>query len=82
MAQRILPLGLDAARNRSRVIENSMDSLSGLQPGIESVFEPKERAELLSSVLPELLRRDLEHRGHLSGSMHLSARLLAWVEFN
>lgn len=82
MAQRILPLGLDAGRNRSRVIENSMDSLSNLRPGIESVFEPKERAELLSSVLPELLRRDLEHRGHLSGSMHLSARLLAWVEFN
>jgi superfamily II DNA or RNA helicase len=82
MAQRILPLGLDAARNRSRVIENSMDSLSGLHPGIDLVFDPKERAELLSSVLPELLRRDLEHRGHLSGSMHLSARLLAWVEFN
>jgi superfamily II DNA or RNA helicase len=82
MAQRILPVGLDAARNRSRMIENAIESVSGLCPSLPAPFTPPERAELLSSVLPEILRRDLEHRGYLSASMHLSVRLLAWVEFN
>jgi hypothetical protein len=82
MTQRILPLGVDREKNRNRPIEKTYDSLSTLHPGSESLFDRVERAELLTSTLPDLLRRDLEHRGYLSGSTHLSARLLAWVEFN
>jgi hypothetical protein len=39
------------------------------------------RRELASTVIPDMLRRDLAHKGLLSESVTMDRRLLAWVEF-
>jgi superfamily II DNA or RNA helicase len=80
IAQRVVPLGIDSTKQRNRGLENAIKSLSNLRPATESLFTQKERSELLSLILPEILRRDLVHRGQMSDSVTFSSRLLAWVE--
>ena len=80
MAQRVIPLGIDAAKQRSRSVELAADSLTSFRAAGEALFTADERAELLSVTLPEMLRRDLAYKGHLSDSVNMSSRLLAWIE--
>jgi len=79
-AQRVIPLGIDPAKQRNRGLENAIKSVVNLRPATESLFAQHERSELLSLILPEILRRDLVHRGQLSDSVTFSSRLLAWIE--
>jgi len=81
IAQRVIPLGVDAARRRSRAVEIAIKSIDGLQPATETLFAQHERSELLAVILPEILRRDLAHKGRMFESVSFSARLLAWIEF-
>jgi superfamily II DNA or RNA helicase len=80
--QRIIPIGLDTQGKRNRSIENLVDSFSTLLPAINSSVEPATRTEFLTTAIPEVLRRDLAHKGLLSNSVTMASRLLAWIELN
>lgn len=79
--QRILSVGLDQEGNRCPRIERLADSLGNLEPASSSVLSTANRTNLVSTTIPEMLRRDLLHKGLLSDSVTVSWRLLAWVEF-
>ena len=80
--QRVIPIGLDDQGKRSKTIELLLPSLGNLLPASESVLTSAARTKLVSTVLPDMLRRDLAHKGLLSDSITLAWRLLAWVELN
>jgi len=79
--QRVIPIGLDDQGKRSKTIEVMLASLGNLKPASESLFAPAARTDLVSTVIPDMLRRDLAHKGLLSESVTIDWRLLAWVEF-
>lgn len=78
--QRVIPVGLDRDGNRCKPIERLADVLGHLSSATSSALTATQRAELVRTKLPEMLRRDLAHRGLLSESVTLAWRLLAWVE--
>jgi hypothetical protein len=80
--QRIIPIGLDAQGARSKPIELLAASFNNLSASSESVMTPHTRTELVSKTIPDMLRRDLIHKGLLSESVTVSWRLLAWIELN
>jgi hypothetical protein len=80
--QKIIPLGLDSRGERSKQIEFLVNALERLQPGAKSVSDIDKRAQLVRTVLPDMLRRELLYKGLLSESVNLSWRLLTWIEFN
>jgi hypothetical protein len=80
--QKIIPIGLDLEGNRSTTIESYISSITHLaepQPGSLLLSAP-DRKELVDNVIPEMLRRDLTHKGLLSESITLDRRLLFWIE--
>lgn len=79
--QRIIPVGVDQEGNRCPRVERFADSLCNLNPGASSTTSSLNRNHLIVAVIPDMLRRDLIHKGLLSESVTLSWRLLAWVEF-
>lgn len=80
--QKVIPIGVDKEGRRSKAIELLAKSLMEVAPGPESLLEPIARKDLVRTVLPEMLRRDLTHKGLLSDSATLAWRLLAWIEVN
>jgi hypothetical protein len=78
--QRVIAVGLDEHGKRCNLIEKLADSVRTLSAGSSSVLCPEKRAELIGVTVPDMLRRDLAHKGLLSDSVTLSWRLLAWVE--
>jgi len=78
--QRVIAVGLDEHGNRSNPIEKLADSLRNLSTGSLSILSPAKRADLIGVTLPEMLRRDMAHKGLLTDSVTLSWRLLAWIE--
>src|SRR5580658_10383716 len=67
--QRVIAVGLDEHGNRCNPIEKLAASLRNLSTGSLSVLCPAKRAELIGVTLPEMLRRDLAHKGLLSDSV-------------
>jgi hypothetical protein len=59
-----------------------MTTFANLAPVSEPVLTNATRIELASIVIPDMLRRDLAHKGLLSESVTISWRLLAWIELN
>jgi hypothetical protein len=80
--QRVIPIGIDDQGKRNTIIELMVTSLDHLSPESAPLLTAVSRAELVSKVIPEMLRRDLAHKGLLSDSVTLAWRLLAWVELN
>ena len=80
--QRVIPIGLDDQGKRSKAIEVMLPSVGNLSPASEPIFTPAARIELSSATIPDMLRRDLTHKGLLSESVTMSCKLLAWVEFS
>jgi hypothetical protein len=78
--QKVISIGLDDQGKRNKTIETLLMSLGNLSPASESIFTATKRRELVSSVIPEMLRRELAHKGLLSDSVSMEWRLLAWVE--
>jgi SNF2 family DNA or RNA helicase len=78
--QRIIPIGLDEHGKRNKPIEMNMDMVARLLPTSTSLFSSASRREFINTILPDMLRRDLEHKGLLSDSVTISWRLLAWIE--
>jgi hypothetical protein len=73
---------LDDQGKRSKAIEVLASALDSLSTASDSVFTPAERTMLASTVIPEMLGRDLTHKGLLSESVTMSWKLLAWVELS
>lgn len=80
--QKVIPIGLDDQGKRSKAIEVMAPALGSLSPASDSIFTPAERTELASTVIPDMLRRDLTHKGLLSELVTMSWKLLAWVELS
>jgi superfamily II DNA or RNA helicase len=79
-SQHIVPIGLDRAGNRSFSIESLAGPLNKLEAGTEFHLTSERRIRLVNSVIPEMLRRDLAHKGRLTEAATVEARLLAWIE--
>jgi hypothetical protein len=71
---------LDYHGNRNKAIELALPFLGNLSPASEAMIAPAVRTELATTVMPDMLRRDLAHQGLLSESVTVDSRLLAWVE--
>jgi hypothetical protein len=80
--QKIIPIGLDSEGKRNKTIEFLASSFGNLSPASESALKSTTRTELMSTVIPDMLRRDLSYKGLLSESVTMSWRLLAWIELN
>ena len=78
--QKVFPIGLDDQGKRNKFIEALFPALGTLGPASESAIAPAAQTELVSSVIPDMLRRDLAHKGLLSEAITMECRLLAWVE--
>lgn len=78
--QRIVTIGINEQRERSRPIERLAERIRDLAVAHEALFESDQRTELIRAVIPEMVRRDLAHNGLLANGASLSNRLLAWVE--
>jgi hypothetical protein len=80
-AQRIVPIAVDGSGQRKRDVEISAPEIRNLYAAAVPLMQPEQRRDLLHADLPEIVRRDLAFRGHLSDSSTISSRLLAWIEF-
>jgi hypothetical protein len=78
--QRVVPLGLDEYGERCRVVEHCADSIRDLDQAERGIMQLDERQRLARTVLPEMLRRELSHKGLLSDGASFSSKLLAWIE--
>ncbi len=78
--RRVVTLGLNAAGERSRAVEQLACRLRDLRPSQVALFSPTKRVELVRKILPEILRRDLVHAGTLPEDASFASRLLAWIE--
>jgi ERCC4-related helicase len=78
--QQIVVLGIDQRGERSRLIERAVDQMRDLHPAPDSTLLLETRLNLARSTFPELLRRELLHKGVLGDEASFSSRLLAWVE--
>ena len=78
--RRVVTLGLNEPGERSRLLERLAGDMRELVPLEQTLLTPEQQTELVRSVLPEMLRRDLDYAGLLTEGASLSSRLLAWVE--
>jgi len=78
--QRVVPIGVDGSGQRRRDLEVNASSIRSLDTASLPSLQPEQRSTLLHTGLPEIVRRDLAFRGHLSESSSISSRLLAWIE--
>jgi hypothetical protein len=79
--RRIVPIAVDGLGQRKRDVEISATPIRNLYAESVPLMQPEQRRALLRADLPEIVRRDLAFRGHLSESSTISSRLLAWIEF-
>lgn len=78
--QRIVAIGINEQRERSRQIERLAEKVRDLAAAHEALFDTGQRTELVRAVIPEMVQRDLAHNGLLANGASISNRLLAWVE--
>jgi len=58
----------------------ALNHLREIEPAISSPFDAAVRTSLVNSTLPEMLRREVEHRGLLREDASLATRLIGWIE--
>jgi len=78
--QRIVTIGLSPGGERSPYIEKLAVSFKQLAPADDGRVPMHRRHELVQSVIPDMVRRELAHAGALAEDASFSIRLLAWVE--
>ena len=79
-AQHVVSIGLDLRGSRNLSLEWLAGSLDKLEPSSKSVLTQDRRMHLVNSIIPEMLRHDLAHKGQLAEAATLESRLLAWLE--
>jgi superfamily II DNA or RNA helicase len=80
--QAIIPLAVDKAGRRLPTAEAILNRTIDIQPAVEAVIDAPQRNELTTAVLPEMLRREIAHRGLLRDDSSLAVQLLAWLELS
>jgi hypothetical protein len=78
--RRIVPIAIDGTGQRRRDVEIGAPVIRNFDAASVPFLQPEQRGALLNADLPEIVRRDLAFRGHLSESSSISSRLLAWIE--
>ncbi len=78
--QAVIPLAVDANGQRLPSGDSILAGLCGLQPAGTAAVDRSAQNELAVSVLPEMLRREVQYRGLLREGSSLAMRLIAWVE--
>jgi len=78
--QAIIPLAVDAQGHRLPTGDAMLAGMREIQPALEGVLDRAVRDDLVASVLPEMLRREVEHRGLLREGSSLAMQLIAWLE--
>ncbi len=78
--QRILPLSVNTAGQRSRSLDQMVEVVRRVQATNQVVFTQEQRVEFVRGTLPEAVRRELIHAGLLGDGATCSLRLLAWLE--
>lgn len=77
----VLPLGVSPKGERSLPVEALAQRLAELAPADRARSNGVPRtSELLRSHMPDMLRRELQHRGLLEEGASVATRLLAWIE--
>jgi hypothetical protein len=79
--RRIIPIAVDSMGQRRHDVEIGTSAIRSLCTALVPSLQSEQRNALLHTDLPEIIRRDLAFRGHLSESSAISSRLLAWIEF-
>ena len=78
--QDIIALAVDPSGQRLATAEAVLAHLHELEAASSGVLDPATRERLVNSVLPDMLRREVEHRGLLREGTSLATRLMAWIE--
>ncbi len=78
--QAIIPLAVDPTGKRLSTADAALTHLRELEPAISSQFDAPTRARIVKSTLPDMLRREVEHRGLLREDASLATRLIGWIE--
>jgi hypothetical protein len=78
--QSIIPLAVDAEGHRLPMGDAMLAGLREVQPALDAVLDRPMRDELVGSTLPEMLRREVEHRGLLREDCSLEMHLIGWAE--
>lgn len=78
--QSVMPLAVDVQGNRIPTSDAMLAALRNFQPAMESMIDQSKRNEFVTSVLPEMLRREVEYRGLLREGCSLGMNMVAWAE--
>lgn len=78
--QMVIPLAVDATGRRLPTGEGLLSRLLELTASSAPVLDADLRSELAVSILPDMLRREVEHRGLLHEGASLATQLTGWVE--
>ena len=78
--QAIVPLAIDGTGKRLPIGESLLTAPNEIQPTLKPVLETPNRNRLVISTLPEMLRREVEHRGLLRDQGSLAMQHIAWID--
>jgi superfamily II DNA or RNA helicase len=78
--QRIVRIGIDPSGQRHRNIEDQWALNGTYQIAPSHSLEQELRHRLLENTLPDIVRRELAHKGLLADLVTLSSRLIGWIE--
>ena len=78
--QAIIPMAIDANGHRLPTADAMLAQLRDAQPTVEGVLTGSQAREMAISTVPEMLRREVEHRGLLQEGTSLATHLMAWIE--
>ena len=79
--RRIVPIAVDGLGQRKRDVEISALAIRNLYAESVPLMQPEQRRALLRADLPEIVRRDLAFRGHLSESTYNLFTIACLIEF-
>jgi len=78
--QAIIPMAIDAAGHRLPTGESLLNKLDEMTSPADALLEANRRAGIVASALPDMLRREVEHRGLLREDASLATQLIGWIE--
>lgn len=78
--QTIVPIAVDSAGHRIPVGDSFLTKLKLVQPSETTTSQDGTRQNRQRESIPEIVRREIEHRGMLVEGASLGLHLIAWVE--
>lgn len=80
--QIVIPIAVSSDGHRMPQVEAALSRLQDIEPNLPSERSGAARERCLRTTIPDMLRRELTHRGVLGGDASVVNQLLAWVELN